>query len=478
MRAMRILPIVLVAAVAAADQTPVERARDLRNEAREAYLANAFDEARQCLSEAVVDDYFNADVWFLLGHTLDRLGEAESAFLAWEFGRRLWPEKVPEYFPADEFGRPKPVRERSPARLDALRASIARGQAPSETLREAAAICVAFSHWEEARGYLAEIEERGEASEEDWIAHIEVLRRIGDEDGARRVLARGMEATSGAPALAAQLAYTLLTDGKTAEAAKLLDDAIAAHPRDSSLWQVLGHGRFAAGDWSGARDAYAKAVEANPDLPVTWARIAAIDERKLANPERAFKAAYQAYRRAPHFKDEEFIEQQMHRLLDAISAYRIPRIRGVEEARRLLRHTNPFRRMEALTWFTTRPASECVPVLRDALADPVPEVRLTAIQGLAERGGPDSLATFAAGLDDPRPTVASSSLYGYALLQGAESLSRLREASSSEFSLIRYAAYLGLWQEGSEEAEKLLASRLDRETDEGLVRMMRLVVGK
>lgn len=475
---MRPLCFLLLATLSAADQTPLERARDLRDEAREAYLANAFETARTCLSEAVVDDYFNADVWFLLGHTLDRLGEKEAAFLSWEFGRRLWPEKVQEYFPADEFGRLKPVRDRSPARLDALRASIARGDATSETLREAAAICVAFSHWEEARGYLARVEERGEASVEDWIAHVEASRRLGDEDGARRILSRGLAATSNAPALVAQQAHTLLTDGKTAEAGKLLDDAIAAHPGDPSLWQVLGHGRFAGGSWTGARDAYAKAVEANPDLPATWARIALIEEQKLANPERAFAAAYQAYRRAPNFKDEEFLEARMHRLLDAISSYRVPRIRGVEDARRCLGEKSPFRRMEALAWFSTRPAEEGVPVFRDALADPVPEVRMTAMQALVEQGGPQALAAFVAGLDDPRPTVASSSLYGYVLLQGSDSMARLREAASNEFSLMRYAAYLGLWQVDTEESEKLLASYLERESDEGLIRMMRLVVGK
>ena len=475
---MRIPLLMLMAALAAADQSPLERARDLRDEAREAYLANAFDAARSCLTEAVVDDYFNADVWFLLGHTLDRLGEHEAAFLSWEFGRRLWPEKVSEYFPADEYGRLKPVRDRSPARLDALRASIGQGDVTAETLREAAEICVVFSRWEEARGYLVQVEERGEAGVEDWIAHLEVLRRIGDEPGTRQLLARALEATSGAPALVSQQAYTLLTDGKTGEAAKLLDDAIAAHPEDPSLWQVLGHGRFAGGDWKGARDAYAKAVEADAALPTTWARIATIEEQKLADPEKAFAAAYQAYRRAPNCKVEEFVEAQMHRVLEAISTYRLPRIRGIEEARRCLGEKNPFRRMEALAWFSARPAEECVPVFRDALADPVPEVRMTAIEGLAQRGDPESLAAFVAGLGDPRPTVASSSLYGYVRLKGSEAQARLREAASNEFSLMRYAAYLGLWQDGSEESEKLLTSYVERETDEGLVRMIRLVVGK
>ncbi|GEM_PF-6415340 len=475
---MRIAFLMLMAAMAAAEQSPMERARDLRDEAREAYLANAFDAARSCLSEAVVDDYFNADVWFLLGHTLDRLGEPEAAFLSWEFGRRLWPEKVPEYFPADEFGRLKPVRDRSPARLDALRAAIGQGDVTSETLREAAAICVAFSRWDEARGYLGQVEERGEAVVEDWIAHLEVFRRLGDEPGARQLLARALEATSGAPAIVAQQAHTLLTDGKTAEAAKLLDDTIAAHPDDPSLWQVLGHGRFAGGDWTGARDAYARAVTADPDLPATWARIATIEEQKLSDPEKAFAAAYQAYRRVPNYKDEEFVEGQMHRLLETISSRRVTRIRGIEEARRYLGDKNPFRRMEALAWFSARSGGECLPVFRDALADPVPEVRMTAIQGLSERGDPESLGAFVAGLGDPRPTVASSSLYGYVLLQGSESKERLREAATNEFSLLRYAAYLGLWQEGSPESEKSLTSYLERESDEGLVRMMRLVVGK
>ncbi len=479
---MRLLAwLLLCASFAVADQTPLERARDLRDVAREALLAGDLDKARTALSEAVVDDFFHPDVWFLIGHVLDRSGEPEAAFLAWEFARRLWPEKVPEYFPADGYGRLKPVPDRSVARLDALRAVIQAGGAPPEALREAASVSVALSRWEDARGYLSSLEDAGQATPEDWLAHLQVLRCLNDEASARTLLAKALEATSRAPALVAQQGANFLSDGKAEEAGRTVDEALAAHPDDPTLWQCAGQVRLAASDWEGARDAFAKAVAADPALPGVWARIAALDEEKLDDLDGTFHAAYQAYRRAPNGregKDGPFAEERMHRALDGISAKRVAAIEDAGAASRLLDEKNPFRRMEGLAWFSSRPPAEAVPALRRGLSDQVAEVRMAAIQGLVGKADPEALGAFVGGLEDPRPTVAASCLYGYVLLQGSESLARLRAAVTNEFSVVRYAAYLGLWQMQSDEAQRLLETSLARETDEGLLRMIRLVTGK
>ena len=89
-----------------------------------------------------------------------------------------------------------------------------------------------------------------------------------------------------------------LVQGKLEEAKELLEEAVALHPEHASAWTVLGHTLVKLKDYAGARAAYEKAIEADPDYvspyqPLVrlvanaedWERVLTLTEKGVAiNP--------------------------------------------------------------------------------------------------------------------------------------------------------------------------------------------------
>ncbi|MGZ5492934.1 MAG: HEAT repeat domain-containing protein [Thermoanaerobaculia bacterium] len=105
-----------------------------------------------------------------------------------------------------------------------------------------------------------------------------------------------------------------------------------------------------------------------------------------------------------------------------------------------------------------------VPVLVDALNDPVVETRIYALIALAELHDPGSVSAVIAATKDEDKDVRKTAIYSLGEIGGARALPVLEEALNDQVADIRFNAALGLSRFGDRSAEPVLRAMLDRST--------------
>jgi HEAT repeat protein len=105
-----------------------------------------------------------------------------------------------------------------------------------------------------------------------------------------------------------------------------------------------------------------------------------------------------------------------------------------------------------------------VPVLVDALNDPVVETRIYALIALAELRDPGSVSAVIAATKDEDKDVRKTAIYSLGEIGGARALPVLEEALNDQVADIRFNAALGLSRFGDRNAEPVLRAMLDRST--------------
>lgn len=79
----------------------------------------------------------------------------------------------------------------------------------------------------------------------------------------------------------------LLDAGSRAEAERVLAGVVATDPGNRLVWEYLGRARVALGAWSGARDAFRRALDLGPNPSTVYLDLARV-EGELGNPEAAW----------------------------------------------------------------------------------------------------------------------------------------------------------------------------------------------
>jgi HEAT repeat protein len=103
-----------------------------------------------------------------------------------------------------------------------------------------------------------------------------------------------------------------------------------------------------------------------------------------------------------------------------------------------------------------------VPVLIDALKDPVVETRIYALIALAELQDPESVPAVIAAAKDDDKDVRKTAIYALGALHDPRGLPLLEEALNDPVADIRYNAALGLARAGDHRAEPVLRTMIDR----------------
>ncbi len=91
-------------------------------------------------------------------------------------------------------------------------------------------------------------------------------QQLGDMAAAERRFRRTLEVDPGSVSARRSLAFLYLLTGRPEQAQPLLEQLVAERPDDALAWHYLGAVRWAAGRFAAARDAFARAIRAEPGM--------------------------------------------------------------------------------------------------------------------------------------------------------------------------------------------------------------------
>ena len=189
-------------------------------------------------------------------------------------------------------------RARSPdaiaARLEALRA--ARRDLPEVTF-VAIHNLIDLGRFAEARPLAEELTTRFPLLAQGWMERASVHRIHGELDAEIEALGRALALGRGHPAPILQLARAWLRRDP-ARARTLLEEAVAASPRDPALLSALADRLWDAGEREAARARLIEATAAAPGSSAAWAQLAGACEA-LGDPDGALVLARTAAERRP-----------------------------------------------------------------------------------------------------------------------------------------------------------------------------------
>jgi len=132
-----------------------------------------------------------------------------------------------------------------------------------------------------------------------------MLRRQGRTEDAFQAFRQAAEAAGDASGFRVEAGLCALDLGRSADALRLLEQAVAQRPGSARAWHGLGNARRAQGDLEGAEAAFRKAVALAPQAAASWVNLGVV-LRLLGRPAEAiacYERARQAGFRGPELPD-------------------------------------------------------------------------------------------------------------------------------------------------------------------------------
>lgn len=454
----------------------VAAAKALVESARAALERNEPARALEDLCKAARLDYFNEDLYFLMGRAFDSQGQRENAYMAWEFAKTNAPHRIREYFPPPKPRAPLPQVDASNERLAALLKKHRENPKSIEIVRDILIVYEIRQDPDNALKYLDIALELEPENLDHFLHKCEILNMKEKYEEGVAFCQKILEKFPDKPLVLRELAAFLMDLKRYAEALKHLEHADRIEPNNAATIRGMGLVHLGLHEHDKALDLLKKAVKLDESDLRSLGSLGFVYLTVRKDYEKAFDYYYRVYKAEPAYRDGYDIEDRVMRCLQGLADSVLEphlKSRNIAEIEKLLDHPNPLTRHKAAFSLGRLKATRSLPALRRLLADPLEEIRSTAQFAIATISGEEASKILEDGMKDSDPFVRAWSVYGYAMVNRDDAIDRVLGHAASKFPYERLAAYKGLAIMTSERARTELGRRLAVEENERVRHTMR-----